>query len=895
MTVPGSPPRLARAILRRAIPADARDAFDGDLNELHFRRYATSGAIAAASWYWLQTLSVVMRFTFDRLSRALRGLTRNDATPSTLDLRLGARMLAKSPGLTLVGGFGIAVGVALGAGAYAFFNSYFYPDLPLNEGNRIVALGKYDRRRHREDERLLHDFQVWRRELRSIVDLGAFRSIRRTLVSETGHGEPITIAEMTASGFRVSRVPPVLGRTLIDADEQSGAPPVIVIGYDVWQSQFAGDNAILGRQLRIGRDAHTIVGVMPQGFRFPVRHQFWIPLRFDPRVAVTPGSGPDLDVFGRLAPGVTKETAQAELTAIGRTLAAQGPQEFAQLEPRIVPYTDIFINGEADGEGAIYSLIRFLIAFLLVVVAMNVAVLVYARTVTRTGEIAVRTALGATRGRIVAQLFAEAFVLSGLAALVGLGMVAVGLRMFDDFLESSGGAPFWINAGLSLGTILYTVALAVLSAVIVGVFPALRATGAQLREAIGSLGSGTKAQLGPTWTALIVAQVAIAVAILPPAIYKGSQTIQMALQPSGIAASEYVATRFWVESDADARSDKEAERAAVDSARRLMTEFVHRVATQPGVAGVTVASGEPWGGGHNRIEVDGSDGPAERVRDLVIDPDFFALFDAPILAGRGFSPADGALPPMQRPVIVNRAFVNELVGFGDPIGRRVRYQGAGDDVNAWQTIVGIVDDFPAGVKSSGETSFRTIYHLTMPGEWGSAMLMVRLRGQSPETFAPSLRRIATSVDPMLQLSGINGLDALYRDFTRSGARLALVIALVTGSVLFLSAAGIHALMSFTVNQRRREIGIRSALGASARSVLTSILFRAMRQLTLGVALGLTIAVALDLLTGGELMGGTGLLVVPATAAFMLMVGLVAAVGPARRGLRVQPTEALRAD
>jgi predicted permease len=901
MTNPASPPRLARALLRRAIPDEARDAIDGDLHEVHAVRHAASGSIAAATWYWLQTISIAMRFTFDRFARAIRSLTGGDARPSTLDLKLGARMLAKSPGLTLVGGFGIAVGVALGAGAYATINTYFYPELPLHEGDRIVALGKFDRRRHREDERLLHDFLVWRRELRTVVDLGAYRSIRRNLVSETGQGEPITIAEMTASGFRVPRVPPLLGRTLMEADERPGAPPVIVIGYDVWQSQFAGDQGILGRKLRIGRETHAIVGVMPEGFLFPVSHHYWIPLRFDPRVASMPGSGPDLEVFGRIAPGVTKEAAQAELTAIGRTLAAEGPQELAHLEPRIVPYTDVFVNGEAENEGPIYSLLRFLITFLLVVVAMNVAVLVYARTVTRTGEIAVRTALGATRGRIVAQLFAEAFVLSGLAALVGLGMVAVGLRMLDDFLESGGGAPFWIKSGLSLGTILYTFALAVLSAVIVGVFPALRATGAQLREAMGSLGSGTKARLGPTWTALIVVQVAIAVAILPPAIYKGSQTIHMALQPSGFAAGEYVATRFWVESEADASVDKDAERAAADSARRLMTEFVHRVATQPGVVGVTVSNGEPWAGGHNRIEVDGSDGPAERVRDLVVDSDFFGLFGVRVLAGRGFSPADGALPSLERPVVVNRSFVNELIGFGDPIGKRVRYQGFGDEVYEWQTIVGVVDDFPAGVKSSGDVSFATIYHLTVPGEWagrgewGSGMLTVRLRGQSPETFAPSLRRLATSIDPMLQLSGINALDGLYREFTQSGARLALVIALITGSVLFLSAAGIHALMSFTVNQRRREIGIRCALGASGRSVLTSIRGRAMRQLAIGVGVGLTIAVALDTFTGGEMMGGTGLLLVPATAAFMLAVGLLAATGPARRGLRVQPTEALRAE
>ena len=296
------------------------------------------------------------------------------------------------------------------------------------------------------------------------------------------------------------------------------------------------------------------------------------------------------------------------------------------------------------------------------------------------------------------------------------------------------------------------------------------------------------------------------------------------------------------------------------------------------------------------MEVDGADGPAERVRVITVDTGYFGLFGVRVLAGRDFAAADAALARDDRPVIVNRSFVTELLGGGDPIGRRVRYQSDGDEVNPWHTIAGVVEDFPAGSRAPGERSARTMYHLAMPGEWGSAMLTIRLRGQTPEAFAPTLRRVATSIDPMLQLSVERPRSTrCYREDTRAAAQLALVIALITGSVLLLSAAGIHALMSFTVNQRRREIGIRSALGASTRRILTSVLARATRQLALGVGLGLAAAVALDLAAGGELMAGTGLLLVPGTAAFMLVVGLLAAAGPARRGLRVQPTEALRAE
>ncbi|HKN68862.1 MAG TPA: ABC transporter permease, partial [Gemmatimonadaceae bacterium] len=179
-----------------------------------------------------------MRFTFDHLGRVCRGFIGGAAVPSTLDIKLGARILAKSPGLSLVGGLGIAVAVALGVAGYAVVNSYFFPVVPLNEGDRLVSLAKFDPRTQREDDRLLHDFLTWRRELRSVTDVGAFRTIRRNLVSESGQGEPIRLAEMTASGFRAARVPPLLGRVLIESDEQPGAPTVVVIGYDVWQSRF---------------------------------------------------------------------------------------------------------------------------------------------------------------------------------------------------------------------------------------------------------------------------------------------------------------------------------------------------------------------------------------------------------------------------------------------------------------------------------------------------------------------------------------------------------------------------------------------------------------------------------------------------------------------------------
>jgi putative ABC transport system permease protein len=201
---------------------------------------------------------------------------------SLLDLKLGLRMLVKHPGLTLVGGIGMAVAIAMSVGMFAFLRAHTYPELPLQEGGRIVALENRDVEVNNEERQSLHDFLAWREQMRSVEDLAAFRTIQRNLITGEGPPELVQLAEMTAAGFRVARVPPLMGRYLVEEDERAGAPQVVVIGHEVWRTRFARDPAIIGRDIRLGSTVHTVVGVMPEGFTFPMSHQFWTPLRADP-------------------------------------------------------------------------------------------------------------------------------------------------------------------------------------------------------------------------------------------------------------------------------------------------------------------------------------------------------------------------------------------------------------------------------------------------------------------------------------------------------------------------------------------------------------------------------------------------------------------------------------
>ena len=246
-------------------------------------------------------------------------------------------MLVKYPGLTLAGGFGIAVAIAIGGGYFSLSQSIIYPTIPLSEGDRLVGLENWNVERSTEDPRALHDFVLWREEMQSVDDMAAFQTVTRNVVVVDGSAQPMEVAEITPSGFRLARTPPLLGRILLEGDAARDATPVIVIGFDMWRARFASDPDIVGRDLRLGSTVHTVVGVMPEGFAFPLDHGAWTPLKADPS-DYPRGEGPAIFISGRLAPGFDLADAQAELTVIGDRMAATFPDTHGPLRAQVLPY-----------------------------------------------------------------------------------------------------------------------------------------------------------------------------------------------------------------------------------------------------------------------------------------------------------------------------------------------------------------------------------------------------------------------------------------------------------------------------------------------------------------------------------------------------------------------------
>jgi putative ABC transport system permease protein len=801
-----------------------------------------------------------------------------------LDVKLGLRLMRKSWGLTLVGGLAMAVTIGFGTSVFTIWNTATATTLPLPEGDRIVAIQTFDaalQQIHRDSS--LQDLARWREHLRSVTDVSAMRQLQRTLATPDGVAGPISVAEMTASAFRLVRVQPLLGRPLLDEDERSGAN-VVVIGFDQWQAGFSSDPAVLGRRLRLDDVDYTVVGVMPEEFAFPVREHLWVPLRtnrLDERGDQTPG----VFVFARLAPGFTHQSAQAEVAVLGlpQNRVAQAKES---RRPRVVPYVAGLFSLDASRRWT-GSLVLLLAALLLLPPCANIGILVYARAVTRREEFATRHALGASRGRIVTQMFVEVLVLAAAAGTAGLlfaRQFAFAERLSAAVLPTMGpgNVPFWFDFRPSLSVVLCLAGLVVVSAAIAGAVPGMRVTGRWRQSGLHALGErGGRMGLGRTWTALLATQVAVAVAVLPI----GTQVIWGIVKPSligpGLDVDRFL-TAWLVMEGADSPL----------GARQ--SELVQRLNGEGAISGVTLSADPLMDESGANVEVDGG---AERATGRVavnrVDPEYFDMFGARFRMGRKFDATDFGHGQSQA-IVVTRTFATEIAGTENVLGRRVRYvTGQDADVSPeperWYEIVGVVEDFPADYDQA------IVYHPLLPGPVRQVTVTLRV-GPDAGLAATRLREVTRAIDPGWRIARLQSLREIYRQRGSVGSTLGFILGSVMLIVLLFAMAGMYTLMAFIVAQRWREIGVRSALGASPRRLVTEIFGRSLVPLVIGASAGCLMALLIDSSIHVEDVGGLSIPgIVPATATVMMLVGVLALAGPARRTIRINPVEVLRAN
>jgi predicted permease len=820
----------------------------------------------------------------------------------SLDLKLGLRMLVKYPGLTVIGGLAMAFGIWFGAVTFQMFGVITSTKLPLPDGDRIVKIQNVDLKTSQQEDRVLYDYQLWR-TARSITDIGAYTHKSINLVGTVTSAAPVVTAEITASAFRIAPARPVLGRVLYESDEQAGAPPVVVLGYDIWTRRFEADPQIIGRNVQLGTGFATVVGVMPEGYAFPVAHEMWMPLRTDV-AGVEPRRGPQVTVFGRLAQGMTFETAQAELRSIGQRLAAEHPTTHGQIQSNVYHYVQEGVD--TTDAFQVMALTYVFVVALVVVVCSTVALLLFARAAARETEILVRSALGASRGRIVGQLFAEALVLAGVASVVGLALAQLALsRLGRPYIEANYDLlPFWYDFNLSPATIFYALTLAVIGAAVAGVLPARKITrglGTQLRA--GTSGGGVS--FGGIWTAVIIVQVTLTVMFPAVVMLLRSESNRIATKDAGFPTQEYLGVSAVIDGPPEEVLTPEEDAALSSRFSTSLETLRQRIEVEPSVAGVTFVDRLPLDyHAHRLLDVEAMpEKPAVWVSTARIDPSYFTVLQSPVLTGRAFTSAD--LSEDARVVIVDQAFSDLIIPGRNVIGHRVRLRMSTDSNLTqlpWYEIIGVVKEL--GMENALERSRSAgVYLPIVPGSRRAVNMVIHGRGD-PSALGPRVRELAAAVDPALRIEQVVRLDQIATPLLWFIGLWQKIITGMTAVALLLSLSGIYAVLSFIVARRTREIGVRVALGASARRVVTSLFKRPLIHVTIGVIAGSVLiavaGIAMQYTTEfdgipkrGLTVGEIGLLAAYAT--LMLGICALACIVPARRALRVQPMVALRTE
>lgn len=882
-----SAPRWASAILRRLAAPDKADEAEadvllGDLEEAHRARVARRGAVVAALLTSLETADVALMLMRRRIRLPRSAM-------SWLDLKLGMRMLVRYPVLTLIGSGSLALAIAIGAAVFAFISLMLWPRLPLPDGDQVVIVRHYDQVANAPESRVVADFLRWRGGTGTLDDFAAGRGMARNLTMGDGIVEPISVAEVTASMFAMTRVAPILGRTLTDADANVAAPPVIVLGERLWRERFGADPGLLGKDVLVSDVPMAVVGVMPAAFRFPSIYEVWQPLKID-ETAAKPRAGMGIRIWARMKPRVTPAQANAELAVLSAQAATDWPATHAHLKADVQPPASSEVSNPE--ERTLLAFANLVIALLVLLVSGNVALLMFARAATRESEIVVRTALGASRGRLVGQFVAEAIVLCTIAAIVGLTLgqraMAWGVNTFILAANDGELLPFWITATLPPISIAYGIGLALFATAVTGMLPALKMTkgiSSRLRETTAG-GGGLK--FGGVWTVLIVAQIAVTVTFPAIAFFAKREAWKVEHQQIGVPPERYLSARMGRESGMS--------QARFENGVRRVREDLGAV---PGVARVSLAETLPlmWNG-HFVIEMDeGGEGPTDaelgyghRISTAAVEPDFFSTFEAAPLAGRLLVPADYV--DTSHVVVVNQSFVEKVLGGRNAIGRRIRYRfgnGQQQPDRPWMEIVGVVRNMGMAAEPAPTTA--GVYVPLNLRAVASVMVAARVSGDMAAA-TNALRSIVAKADSTLRVSDVQPLSAVTANKLRTVNYVVRALSLVSLAALVLALSGIYAVMSFTVSRRTREIGIRVALGSKPSRVVLTILRRPLIQLATGIVFGglLTFVIArlIDVTLGFSL----GLL---GYALVMFGVCLLACVVPARRALRVDPIAALRAE
>jgi putative ABC transport system permease protein len=803
-----------------------------------------------------------------------------------IDVRHAYRGLFKRPGLSALVIGTLALGLGANAAIFAVVDSVVLHPFTVPNLERLVMIAETAPYLDNQTQETVApaNYLDWKRQQDVFDRMPAFEWWD---VNLSGGDEPERVSGffVTSDFFSAVGVEPLMGRTFTPEEETPGKHQRVVLGHDLWRRRFGGDASVIGKTIQLDAQPFEVVGIAPAGFAFPLGSQLWAPLSFEPKTAQLRTSR-YLSVVGRLAPGKTIDDAAAQMAVIADRLAQQHPEANRGHSVRVLT----LIHGMRDqGLGPIAVLWQTAAAFVLLIACANIANLLLARGAERERELAVRTALGASRGRIVRELLVESLVLAMAAvpaalAVAWLGIHAIRVNMPARLLRFIDG---WESMDVDLRLALFTVAIAAATAIVFGLLPALRASRPALAETLKDSGRSSTAGRGRQRLrgALVIAQVAVA---LPLLVASGMSTIgayRFLSGPQGYNPDGVLIMRAVL---------PEARYADLAQRRRFVDESLRNLSVLPGVRGVAAANVLPAGNGspERAFELEGKP-QADPANPVTIGyrtatPELFSTLQIPILRGRSFTAAD--TPESQPIAILSKAAVDRHFPGIDPLGKRVRIGSDGP----WVTVVGISGDVIH--HWFDQRNPPTLYRPLAQAPTLNVAIAIRADGDLAPLFGPARGavRLADASQPVFDQMTMR--DALSEK-TIGLQYVAGIMAVFGVLALLLAVIGVYSLMAYIMAQRAHEIGVRIALGAAKHDVLRLTVGQSTRLAGLGVACGLVLASGLGRVMDAVLQGvfSTDLRLSLTIAAVLMLSAAAAGYVPGRRATRIDPLTALRAD
>ena len=798
------------------------------------------------------------------------------------DLRYGLRMLLKNPGFTTIAVLTLALGIGANTAIFSVVNAVLLRPLPYAESERLVWL--WDTLPQLPTAPTsLPEFLDRKEQNRSFEQLAAFQSGNMFL--DTGDGTRDTpVGLVTPETFALFRANPILGRAFTAEETLPGRSRVVVLGHAIWQNRFGADPNALGRKVELSGAAYTVIGVMPAGFSFPNQAELWRPLPIDPAKL---DRGPHyLRVVGRLKPGVTQAEAQAEMSAIAGRLARQYPEKNAGHGVKLEPLRDVIVG---DIGPALYILLGA-VGFVLLIACANVANLLLARAGARQKEIAVRTALGASRPRLVRQLLTESVMLAVGGGAAGLLIAVWGVRWLVSFGLDTIPRAQEISVDPRMAG--FTLLISVATGALFGLAPALQASRPIFADALKESGRASAGvQRNRLRSALVISEVALSLVLLIGAGLMIRSFTKLNQVNPGFNPARALTIGVTL-----LRSKYPDEERVASSYAQLL----ERAAATPGVVAVGAISELPIAGGNtnDNFTIEGRPPVAKEAQPLteyrVVTPRYFEAMGIPLLAGRDFAETDTKRAP--NVAVINEIFAQRHFPGENPLGQRIRLQGQKRDPLLIVGVVGNVRHFSLGEPPRPEAYVPFLQDPLSDTYQRSMTIVARTKADTGAVAGP-LRAALIAQDKSLPVYALKPMTEYLRD-SLSRHRFNLILLSVFGvGALALAAVGVYGVISCGVAQRTHEIGIRLALGAGRRDVLKLILSQGLKLVLLGVVIGLGAAFALSRWMETLLFGvrPTDPLTFAGIAAVLLLVSLVACWIPARRATRVDPLVSLRSE